>query len=240
MNNYIHNPGIHNTSAANEVLPFIFNSLMPRKVLDVGCGLGTWLRVAKDLGAKEVLGIDGNKPDEQLIVIDKADFLLYDLNNEIDLKTKFDLSLCLEVAEHLPESSSENLIKTLVKNSDIILFSAAIPGQDGQNHVNEQWPEYWNEKFKSYGFSAYDALRLKFWDNKKVEWWYRQNMIIYSRKDLKNVFGSASTTVSSLVHPSLFENKKEEITSLKDLMRENIHRPKFISSLKLLIKSIIK
>ena len=59
------------------------------------------------------------------------------------MNRKFDLVLSLEVAEHLPSECAEAFVESLVNLGPVILFSAAIPYQGGENHVNEQWPEYW-------------------------------------------------------------------------------------------------
>jgi hypothetical protein len=54
---------------------------------------------------------------------------------------RFDLALCLEVAEHLPAAAGDSLVRRLASVGARILFSAAIPGQGGRNHVNEKWPQ---------------------------------------------------------------------------------------------------
>jgi SAM-dependent methyltransferase len=175
---YIHTEDIHNFKAAEQVLPIVFNIVKPSSILDVGCGIGTWLKVAKDLGVNNIQGIDGSYINHSLLKIDTSEFLELDLSNSFNLNKKFDLVICLEVAEHLPEEFSDNLINSLCLHGEIILFSAAIPGQGGQNHFNEQWPDYWQKKFHSQGFDLYDVIRNKIWLNEKVESWYKQNMFL--------------------------------------------------------------
>ena len=153
----------------------------PRGIIDVGCGNGSWLSAVKELGVKEVLGIDGIYVGDKEIKVDKSEFLKKDLTIGFDLKKRFDLAISLEVAEHLPENKSDTIVDILVKHSDVILFSAAIPGQGGQYHFNEQWPEYWNKKFRDRGYVAYDILRDQFWDNDNVFWWYKQNILLSSQ-----------------------------------------------------------
>ena len=111
--------------SASEILNFVFDISKPNSILDVGCGRGAWLRVAKELGAETVYGIDGKWNDGKNI--DKC--IVYkslDLNKNFILESKFDLTICLEVAEHLEANSANNLISSLVKTSDIIIFSAAL------------------------------------------------------------------------------------------------------------------
>jgi hypothetical protein len=169
------------TSSAQEVLPVIFDAIgTPNSVIDVGCGIGTWLSVCNDLGVKNIIGLDGQHvlTTGQLLISD-VNFMPVDFEriDEINLNYKFEFLISLEVAEHIHEKSADKFIELLTSLSDIILFSAAIPGQTGMNHFNEQYPEYWREKFTRHGFEFFD-IRTGFWDNSNIEWWYRQNMFL--------------------------------------------------------------
>src|SRR5690606_6408407 len=118
------------------------------------------------------------------------------------------MAISLEVAEHLPEDAADIFVDSLTKHASVILFSAAIPQQGGQNHLNEQWPNYWNEKFRKKGFQAFDILRNKFWENENVRWWYRQNMMLYAREGEAafNEF-EPSKNILSYIHPRLYQKK---------------------------------
>jgi hypothetical protein len=52
-------------------------------------------------------------------------------------RKRFDLAISLEVAEHLPEGSAGALVSTLIEAAPVVVFSAAIKGQSGTNHINE-------------------------------------------------------------------------------------------------------
>ena len=91
--------------------------------------------------------------------------------------------MCFEVAEHLPPSHAKDLIHTLTSLSDVILFSAAIEGQGGTHHINEQMPEYWCELFINHGYVPVDYLRPKIWGNTKVTCWYQQNLLFYVKQE---------------------------------------------------------
>ena len=95
------------------------------------------------------------------------------------LPKQFELAACLEVAEHIPETSASHLIDELTGCAPVVLFSAAIPGQGGTQHVNEQWPEYWRELFGRRGYRPVDAIRGRIIQDPSVEWWYRQNILVY-------------------------------------------------------------
>src|ERR671925_1539421 len=124
--------------SARRVLPHLVQLVSPRSVVDVGCGVGTWLKAAMELGVEDILGLDGDYVDRAMLQIPSAQFTPVDLTRPFRLPRTFDAALSLEVAEHLPESSAVDFVESLASLSNVILFSAAIPGQMGEHHVNEQ------------------------------------------------------------------------------------------------------
>ncbi len=208
----------HNTTSALEIVPYILELLpaKPKSVLDVGCGVAQWLKVFKNNGIETVLGIDGvHVPSEKIMVDPNTEFKVFDLRDikNLNLETQFDLALCLEVAEHLPKETAEDLVDFLTRSTDIIIFSAAVIGQTGENHINEQNPDYWRKYFRLKGFIMLDAFREKFWNNPKVNWWYRQNMYLVVREKNKNIF-SFKEYENFYIHPELF-NYKESLLHFK-------------------------
>jgi SAM-dependent methyltransferase len=246
--NYIHTEDIHNTNAAKAVLPFIFNLFKPSSVIDVGCGTGSWLKVAKQCGATKILGLDGVQVVDSMLCIEKQEFLKHDLTQEIKFPQEYDLTICLEVVEHLPENAADTIVKTLAQSGKVVLFSAAIPGQGGQEHLNEQIPGYWQEKFKKHGFFPIDILRGQFWDNNKIDWWYRQNMLLYTtaaNADKLNLPMSLHLPLN--IHPELLKLKLQMLDQsesanryLEELVDREINHPKFFPAFKRLVKSLIR
>jgi hypothetical protein len=229
---YVHTERMHNPIAAEEILPYIFRFKNITSAIDVGCGNGSWLKAVKGLGVKEDLGIDGIQVSPNEMNIEPSEFCKKNLTSFFDLEKKYDLLISLEVAEHLPENAANTFIKSLTNHSDYILFSAAIPGQGGQYHINEQWPNYWNEKFIENGYEAYDILRNHFWNNKNVFWWYKQNMILYVKQNSGTMTNFKSNNyVSSIVHPDLYNKKttkpkylsnKERLIEIKNIVKSFI------------------
>jgi len=154
--------------------------LHPDRVLDVGCGRGIWLRAFQEEGVQCISGIDGAYLREEQLVIPKTAFRPVDLRLPFELDERYDLAICLEVVEHLPGRAAAQIVKALTKAAPIVLFSAALPGQGGTDHVNEQWPHYWERRFAKFGFKPIDAIRPLIWRNIEVEWWYRQNILFYA------------------------------------------------------------
>ena len=222
---YVHDEITHNSSAAEQVLPVLFEIYKPSSILDVGCGLGNWIEVAKKISGAEIKGVDGDYVDRRLLKIEENEFVECDLTKPFDLNRKFDLAICLEVAEHLPEASAEGFIKSITNHSDVIMFSAALPGQGGQHHINEQWPSYWQEHFNNCGFEMMDFFRFKIWNNPKIEYWYKQNLFLVVRKGHKLAKNEAEIAYS-LVHPELVELIHEQYQNKILLLKGTIHKLK--------------
>jgi SAM-dependent methyltransferase len=189
--------------SAREVLTIMFEILRPRSVIDIGCGVGHWLAAAKELGATDVLGIDGEWVQKAQLAISPENFITHDLAKPLSLNRRFDLALSLEVAEHLPEAVANTFIKTLCAAAAVVVFSAAIPGQGGRHHVNERWPEYWAGLFSEQGYECYDYLRPRIWNNPRVTWYYAQNSLIFVKRGESQAFGEPCTPLP-LVHPALW------------------------------------
>lgn len=199
-------------TSAKEILPMVFNLTHPKSIVDVGCGVGTWLNACQELGVDDVLGLDGPYVSEEMLKIPVAKFKKTDLSKPVSISRKFDLAMSLEVAEHLSEVDAETFVESLVTLSSFVLFSAAIPLQGGHNHINEQWQSYWADKFFARGYVAIDCIRPVVWNTDSVEWWYAQNMLLFVKKDLLDVRTdllelSQSTHVSqlNLIHPKNYE-----------------------------------
>ena len=216
---YDHQKNIHTIENAFATLSNLFRSGVPSSILDVGCGTGTWLRADADLGVADYLGIDGIVVADEVRHVPKSTIQQHDLSKSFNLNRRFDLILCLEVAEHLPESSSDNLISSLVTHSDTILFSAACPGQHGQHHINCQWPAYWQESFNRHGFTCDDSVRWQIWDEARIQPWYRQN-IFRARHD--NITAGHEPRIMAVIHPDMHRAMSEKLT--QDAVQHAIQR----------------
>lgn len=197
--------------AAERILSRL-TGILPRidSVTDYGCGVGTWLAAAREIfGASDLKGFEGPWLDPGMLVIDESEFEHCDLaRNARPTERTSDLSLCLEVAEHLPADVGDELIRILTRTSDIILFSAAIPNQGGKGHVNEQWPDYWIERFTAQGFVSLAPLRESLWNDDQISPWYRQNLLLVVHRsrldDLALDPAERHRPVQPVVHPEIF------------------------------------
>lgn len=190
--------------SAKRVVPLVLESIKhPESMLDIGGGVGSWSAQFARSGIEDFLCIDGSYVNPGKLKISSDRFLAADLTVPFNLRRKFQIAVCLEVAEHLPENSADMFVDTIVKHAPLVLFSAAIPFQGGANHLNEQWPDYWSSKFASHGYQCFDAFRIKIWDYEKVAWWYRQNILLFANEEGKLLLDEDSGVMDHLVEKPL-------------------------------------
>jgi hypothetical protein len=115
------------------------------------------------------------------------------------------LALSLEVAEHLPPESANSFVASLVQLAPAVLFSAAVPGQGGVQHINEQWQSFWARCFERQGYRTVDILRPRIWADSRVAFYYRQNALLYVAQDTAASLTSLPATPVNLdiVHPEM-------------------------------------
>ena len=166
--------------SARCVLPIINKALAPRCVVDIGCGAGAWLSVHRSLGVPEVAGIDGDYVDRSLLLIDPTHFHAHDISVPFSAARSYDLVQCLEVAEHIPPQRSKTLIDNLTSHGRHVLFSAAVPGQGGENHINERSYEFWRDLFAARGYRLFDFIRPRIVGTAECEPWYRFNILFFA------------------------------------------------------------
>ncbi|HBD93756.1 MAG: hypothetical protein A2015_12525 [Spirochaetes bacterium GWF1_31_7] len=193
--------------SAQIIVPLIVDLFKPQSVLDAGCGHGIWLNEFRKHGIEDTLGIDFS---DDAIISDDETIISGDWSVPVEINRQFDMVLSLEVGEHIPENRADMYIDNLTRLSDVIIFSAAIPGQGGPGHVNERWPFYWQKKFNEKGFKGYDVIREAIWENDTIHPWYRQNIIIFIKEDSKYIANLPEHTeeIRSLVHPEIYSNKR--------------------------------
>jgi hypothetical protein len=170
------------TTSASVVVPLVTGLVHPQSVVDFGCGIGEWLLEFKKSGVPQVHGVDGPWVSKDQLLIDASDFEAVDLEKQQPSARQADLAMSLEVVEHLKPETAAKLVQTLTATAPVILFSAAIPGQGGTDHINEQWPSYWHRMFEARGYVPLDVIRPKIQNDPKVEFYYRQNIVLYCSK----------------------------------------------------------
>lgn len=132
------------------LLDFVLDRFRPRSVLDFGCGTGRTLDLFLERGL-DAHGVEGSA--RAISLARRPDRIRrHDFEKPLDLRRKFDLLWCFEVVEHIRPAKADLLLDSLARHSDLVVISAARPGQGGDGHFNEQQPEYWIKRMKSRGF----------------------------------------------------------------------------------------
>ena len=181
-------------------------------VVDVGCGWGTWLDAFHAAGARRLVGLDGpwnadhfaDRPQVEFhpVALDRFD------PEAVALDGEFDVGISVEVVEHLPPAAAGQVIRFLADRCRVVLFSAAIPGQGGTGHQNEQWQSHWARVFARHGMVPYDLIRPRLWADDRVAYWYRQNLVIFAADGGLGPFEPSSIESLDLVHPELFDHRR--------------------------------
>lgn len=177
----------------------------PPRCLDVGAGEGWWSEELWNHGAAHVDAIDHPIPR---VTVEGVPILDVDLEGDYSLQRGYSLALCLEVAEHLSALAGDELVRQLTRCASVVAWSAAIPAQGGHGHLNEQWPDYWEERFAANGWAFLDPFRDALWGDPEVEPWYQQNLLLAAPSGIATSAGA----VRALVHPLVYLSRAENAT----------------------------
>lgn len=162
----------------------VFRHLQPGSVLDLGCGPANHANILAAAGCR-VTAVDGVCHAQQF-VHPAVKFIQADLCEPLDLNACFDTVLCLEVAEHLPESAEDTLCANMVRHVDRwLVFTAAPPGQEGRHHINLKPLEYWIGKLERLGLTPRRRLAAgwrKDWHGKGVKRYYVDNLMVFEAR----------------------------------------------------------
>ena len=167
-------------ASAGIISRLLLRELKIGSLLDVGSGHGAWVAEWMCNGVTDVLAVDGDYVNSGQLAIPADKFRAHDLSTQLDCRRRFDLVQSLEVAEHIAAEHADLFIDNLVRHGDVVLFSAAVPHQGGEHHVNEQPPQYWRERFAKRGYDVFDWIRPEIADRREIKAWYRYNSLIYA------------------------------------------------------------
>jgi SAM-dependent methyltransferase len=159
----------------------LFRLRSPSSVVDIGCGTGFMLSRFLEHGVR-ALGVEGSRA-----AIRRADpavpIVRGNLERGVPMLGRFDICLCIEVAEHLRAKSGPHLVEGLTRLSDTVVFTAATPGQGGTAHINERPASYWRSLFARSGFVE-SPLRDQLFDEISSEsepWFPRRTLMVFEK-----------------------------------------------------------
>lgn len=166
---------------SDSIAAAVYHEFDPRRVIDFGCAVAVELSWLFEHGVG-VIGVDVHPAAIDHAVIPDECMVRHDLKEPYVALKDFDVAMCLEVAEHLPESAAETLVGSCVGAANTVVFTAATPeAGGGTHHVNEQPREYWIERFERQGYgydeTAAEALRERMTVVKKT--WIPERLFVF-------------------------------------------------------------
>jgi SAM-dependent methyltransferase len=175
----------------NAVADLLGTFVAPRSVADIGCGQGLLMEaILRRMPEAAIVGLDDS--DEAVararrrgltvLHADIAGASSSQIEKLADALGPRDLTMCLEVAEHLPSWHSAKLLRLLTV-APVVFFSAAHPNQGGVLHVNERPAPYWQERFAAIGYRPSDRSRELRDQLRTIDLppWYAQNAQLFER-----------------------------------------------------------
>lgn len=122
-------------------------------LLDVGCSVGGQVNAALELGL-DAYGIEGDYTLLQEGKLRVPSRILFSdfTKTYVHLPVKFDAVWCVEVAEHIEEEHTDNLLKTLalnLKSCGLLVFTANTG--PGIHHVNCKPMGWWESRLQTFG-----------------------------------------------------------------------------------------
>jgi len=178
----------------NNVGKSIVENFEANSILDLGCGVGSYLEGAKQSGCSDIMGIELNYDKAKNYMVDevKNNIKKGDITSNLNIDKQFDCCISFEVAEHIVPEGTEGFVKNLTEHSKkYIILSAAPPGQPGTGHINLKPQHFWIDKIQENNF-LYKASLIseykKIWQEleetpgNKYKNWVLRNLMIFERK----------------------------------------------------------
>lgn len=151
----------------------------PKRVLDVGCAKGFLVEALRDLGIN-AYGFDISEIAIEEVREDIKPFCTVGSVNDPEMyQGHYDLILCIEILEHVPEEMAETTIKLMCEHSNTVLFSSSPDDFDEPTHINVRPAEYWDDFFAKYGFSRAHEV----WPSQSIA----PQTVMYRKEQMENV-----------------------------------------------------
>lgn len=162
-----------------DLAEYIARAYYPKKIADVGCGNGSYCKFFKDSNWPIVHGYEGTPEITSLGIYD--DIMTLDLTKRRYVDIDYDLVICLEVGEHIPEKYEQVVIDNICEfvTKDLIL-SWAVPGQGGAGHFNERGNNYIIREFVRRGL-IFDMDRSNILRKVASLKWFKQTLLAFHR-----------------------------------------------------------
>ncbi|GGK74991.1 class I SAM-dependent methyltransferase [Haloarcula sebkhae] len=165
---------------AEQFAKAVLDRYSPGSVLELGCGTGTLLYPYRDRDI-DVHGVDLSETARDTSALSDSEFEIHDLTQPYSPNQVYDIVLCVEVLEHIPEESAETIVESICTSGNVAIVTAAPPGQGGTHHVNEQPHEYWIEKFEQYDMEHKQQKSIRIGNELELSelTWVEKNIFVF-------------------------------------------------------------
>lgn len=189
--------------SAAKLLARVLDMVPAFSILAVGSEQPAWLRAAQSIGISDLGGIALPGSPAEGGVETAGGFCSE--HGEFSLARKFDLVVFSGLLDRLTSGDHSTFLKSLVNHGDVILFIAPSP-HECPPEKGGAWPEYWAKLFGKCDYFCCDVLRQMIWSDLGIVWNFRQNAILYVKKEVwfsNSRLSHLSLTPSPLamVHP---------------------------------------
>lgn len=174
----LRNRGRSETALYVDLPPFRYlaERYCPMSVLAIGGGSGPYLKYFASHGANRVTGVDGC--DDGPIYFGADEYVQADLREPVDLAKTFDLVLCVEPPQHIPEESESTLVRSIARHAHTrIVLSGARLGHSGTGYFNGRPLSHWLDLFASVGWHPclFDSMALQ---SLSTFPWFRSGLVV--------------------------------------------------------------
>ena len=176
-NAHVHH--VHSKPLAQWIAKFLAED-KNKRVYDLGCGLGNYLKDLANAGFTDLVGFEGDLPKKAVF----SNIWKQDLTQPINkaLVNKGNV-ICLEVGEHIPAEFQDQLLQNIKQLCNgYLIMSWAVRGQAGYGHVNCLDNGEVIEIMEKYGFKYLDGYSQ---DARAViddtTPWFKNTIMIFSR-----------------------------------------------------------
>lgn len=195
-------------ATAAVLVPLLVERIRPSSVLDLGAGVGSFLKAFMEHGVTDVAGVDLCLFEPDLFVVEPALIERGDLTEPVHRGRRYDLAMSLEVGGYLPDH--DVLVDSLVRHAPVVVFSAAVPSQDLLHQHHGAFPSEWAARFAARDYVVIDAFRPVLWADERLPFWFRQNLLLFVHRPHLDANPGLAAPPSEpppldIVHPVLYE-----------------------------------
>lgn len=185
-------------SSLAKVIKNLANILDVKDIADFGCGPGWYTYYFYKCGF-QVNGYDGNPNVEKVssLLFNKEYYCqCQDLTEPFNIDIPFEMIICLEVGEHIPQKMEDIFLQNLVSNANkYILLSWAIPGQKGDGHINCHTNAYIISKMKNKGWTYNRIVSKQLRCAANLDW-FKNTLMFFEKKHKDLSLGNVHSTTN--------------------------------------------